>query len=517
MQKRKTKIIWSIHHRELLNEKKLKAHSSLLLKNEIDLIHIYYTSHIKDQCLKLKELLERQPQRKKPLKNSSQCIPFLTSFIGKQAKFFLYLKESILKEGQIITTHIHEDIQRCINEIEDYTCNYDSEIIVTDISQVSDISLGTSLSLGNGFIELEVVEILSATKKHITIKSKVKKGGEVSRGIKVSSQDIQTSLFPLLEIDKQNAQSHFEGISDFILIDKISNLNELKSLKSILTNKNHISTKKHPTTSIESIKKQSVSPKLVLVLDSNTILENLEDFIKEVDGVLIDRTALNLCSDINEVPNIQKGIIKKSQDLCKFIIITSDFFKSMSHSATPTRAEITDIAYTVLDGNDAILMSPEVTTSQYRKEAAYYLCDAILKSEELIAKDYKIPLDSKFSSHESALAQGALEMAVLSGAKAVVCFTEGGYTVAKLSSLKSHLDIIALTYSEEIKKQLKIFSSVSCVSLDKELKVEELITFSRHYLESELKFKKGSKFVFISLTASIISKTDSNFFTLQEI
>jgi pyruvate kinase len=517
MQQRKTKIIWSIHHRELLNEKKLKDHASILLKNDIDLIHIYYTKNIKDQCLKLKKQLESHPQRKKTTKNSSHCAPFLTSFIGKQAKFFLYLKENILKEGQVITTHIHEDTQRCIDEIEDYTCDYDSEIIVTDITQVSDISLGTSFSLGNGFIELEVIEILSATKKHITVKVKVKKGGEVSRAIKVSSQDISTTLFPLLEIDKQNALSQFDGMSDFILIDKISSSNELKSLKSILTNKNHISTKKHPTTSIESIKKHIVSPKLILVLDSHEILKNLEDFIKEVDGVLIDRTALNLCCNINEVPNIQKEIIKKCHDLCKFIIITSDFFKSMSHSATPTRAEITDIAYTVLDGNDAILINPDVTTSKYMKEAAYYLCDAILKSEELISKDFKIPLDSKLSSHESALAQGALEMAVLSNAKAVVCFTEGGYSVAKLSSFKSHIDIIALTYSEEIKKQLKILSSVSCVTLDKELKVEELISFSKDYLESELKFKKGSKFVFISLTASIISKTNSNFFTLQEI
>jgi pyruvate kinase len=118
---------------------------------------------------------------------------------------------------------------------------------------------------------------------------------------------------------------------------------------------------------------------------------------------------------------------------------------------------------------------------------------------------------------DDAVTYGAIRIAQQANVRAIVCFTEGGYTAMKLSSMRTPTDIIAITCNKKIMRQMNLLRSVTAVVLESRSQVERILSETKEILVKNYDFKKGEKFVFVSLTASSVSEKNSNMFTVQEI
>ncbi|MBX9704453.1 MAG: hypothetical protein K2X39_09905, partial [Silvanigrellaceae bacterium] len=259
-----------------------------------------------------------------------------------------------------------------------------------------------------------------------------------------------------------------------------------------------------------------IPARFIFKIDSKNSLELLPKIIKYIDGVLLSRSELSIDVNIHDIPIIQKNLIKFCNDHSKLVIVASELMNSMRINPNPTRAEVSDMANAVADGADALFLSNEVTEGPHAELVASFSYETLMKTEKWLEEKYH-KTSFHLKTEDDAIIYGALRIAEEAKVKAIVCFTEGGYTAMRLSATRSPTNIIAVTYNKKIMRQLNLLRSVKSLVINSSIEVEKILASIKETLSTQLNFKKGEKFIFISLTASSISARNSNLFSIQEI
>ncbi|MGN1145910.1 MAG: pyruvate kinase, partial [Acetatifactor sp.] len=218
------------------------------------------------------------------------------------------------------------------------------------------------------------------------------------------------------------------------------------------------------------------SMKIIAKIENMQGIQNLEEILSVSDGIMVARGDMGVEIPLEEVPVLQKKMIKLANAQGKHVITATQMLESMIKNPRPTRAEATDIANAIYDGTTAIMLSGESAAGEYPVEAVKTMA-RIAESAELDI-DYRRRMtrlsDSEKKYITTAIAYATCSTAMDLNAAAIITVTLSGYTAESISRFKPGCPIIGCTTSERVYRQLNLLWGVSPLYLKREETTEEL-------------------------------------------
>ena len=309
-----------------------------------------------------------------------------------------------------------------------------------------DVSKGEKILVDDGKLILKVLE----TNKKNLVKAEVIQGGELKSRKGVNLPNTKLSLPALTEKDKADAVFALENNFDWLALSFVRSKKDVYELEELI-NKN--SKDKIPI--IAKIEK----PEAIL---------NLDAILHAADGLMVARGDLGLEIPAEEVPLKQKLMVNMAKKARKPIIIATQMMESMIDSLTPSRAEVNDVANSVMDGADAVMLSGETSVGQYPVEVIQTVGKIIrgVENSPLIQVPDTLPEIHSKRVITKAICFQACNIANELEASAICTLTNSGYTAWQISSWRPSAVILVFTSNKRILSQLCLLWGVRCVFYD---------------------------------------------------
>jgi pyruvate kinase len=204
----------------------------------------------------------------------------------------------------------------------------------------------------------------------------------------------------------------------------------------------------------EIVKSFDADIPIIAKIEKHESISNIDEIIGAADGIMIARGDLGIEIDVEEIPMIQKNIIRKSNEAGKPVIVATQMLTSMIFNKRPTRAEVSDIANAVLDGTDALMVSDETAVGKYPVEVIETMKKAIIYTED-IYNFYK-HYDYIKAKPDMSIAAASCSLAKDLDASMICAFTKTGATARFISKHRPKCNIYAAVYNENIYNRLNI-------------------------------------------------------------
>lgn len=317
-----------------------------------------------------------------------------------------------------------------------------------------DVKPGERVLLDDGKLVFEVVE----TNLTDTVKLKVVFGGILKSNKGVNLPNTRVSLPCLTKKDLEDL--------DFILTQPVNwiALSFVRAPKDLKDLQKRIEAKNHPA-------------KIIAKIEKPEAVRNIDGIIKNTNAVMIARGDLGIEMPMEQLPVIQKEIVRKCMQRARPVIVATQMMESMISAPTPTRAEITDVANAVLDGADAVMLSGETAAGAHPVKVV----EAMNKIIDEAEKNYQFmsfrPSPSKKSRTflSDVVCFNAARTADEIDAKAIVGLTSSGYTAFKVSSFRPKTDIFIFSDRMHMLSTLNLVWGVRCFHYDKFTTTDETI------------------------------------------
>ncbi len=252
---------------------------------------------------------------------------------------------------------------------------------------------------------------------------------------------------------------------------------------------------------IGNMLKQSSDIPILAKVETPQAIKNINSLIDCYDGILIARGDLGVELPIEQLPILQKMIIKKCNKKGKPVITATQMLDSMVTNSSPTRAEVTDVAGAVYDGTDAIMLSAETAVGQYPLESIVTMSSIAINVEDEIAKNSGFQINEpKFAKTNilTSICHAAYNIASDISIPVIAVMTESGSTAKMVSNFRPDANIVAICPYEEIARRLNLFWGVHALILDQLDNVDDMIAGCEKLLKEEKIIKKKQKFVFVA-------------------
>ena len=262
-----------------------------------------------------------------------------------------------------------------------------------------------------------------------------------------------------------------------------------------------------------------VCPWLILRINTEKVYRNLKELLPFVRGVLVSRVELAMCIEPARVPIVTKEIMQICSDRARMVFVASDILSSMRFNATPTRAEVSDIANACMDGADCVVLSKELSMGRYANRGLVLAKKAI---HDIESQKRQLPLNWEKQALEithtlAAVTFAAYKAAQRNRAKAIVCLTKKGNTALLLGSFRTDIPIIAVTMSENVLRRLRLIRGVHAVLVGEDLDIEHVLPRINDKIVRDTWLSAGDKIVFVSVSLSSLGEHASNLFTVQTL
>ncbi|MCD6472528.1 pyruvate kinase [Candidatus Aerophobetes bacterium] len=349
----------------------------------------------------------------------------------------------------------------------------EKEISITYSSLPQKVKEGETILLADGSLELKVEK---AT--HTDIKCRVIRGGEISshKGI-----NLPTSSFDIPSLTEKDRKDLLFGINhnvDFIGISFVKKAEDILKVRRI-------------------IKERGKEIPLIAKIEKREALSNIEEIIEVADGIMVARGDLGVEVPLQEVPLIQKEIIKKCNLVGKPVITATQMLESMIENSRPTRAEVTDIANAIFDGTDAIMLSAETAIGKYPLESVIIMDKIATKTEE--ALNYEKILKERALSVKpttpDAISHATCQVAQDLGARAIITFTFSGSTALRVARYRPKVPIIAASPNRKTIKRLALSWGVYPIQSPDLNNTDEIISRSKKIALKTGIVQQGDKIV----------------------
>ncbi|MDA7730610.1 pyruvate kinase [Flavobacteriaceae bacterium] len=309
-----------------------------------------------------------------------------------------------------------------------------------------DVSKGEKILIDDGKL---ILKVLDTNKKNL-VKAEVIQGGELKSRKGVNLPNTKLSLPALTEKDKADAVFALENNFDWLALSFVRSKKDVYELEELI-NKN--SKDKIPI--IAKIEK----PEAIL---------NLDAILHAADGLMVARGDLGLEIPAEEVPLKQKLMVNMAKKARKPIIIATQMMESMIDSLTPSRAEVNDVANSVMDGADAVMLSGETSVGQYPVEVIQTVGKIIrgVENSPLIQVPDTLPEIHSKRVITKAVCFQACNIANELEASAICTLTNSGYTAWQISSWRPSAVILVFTSNKRILSQLCLLWGVRCIFYD---------------------------------------------------
>lgn len=317
-----------------------------------------------------------------------------------------------------------------------------------------DIKKGDSILIDDGLIELKVESVTGDE-----IHTKVVNGGFIKSKKGVNVPNVKLRLPSLTEKDIADLKFGVKEDIDFVAASFVRTKEDVLNIRSVLESEGMYN--------IQIISK----------IENKEGLENIDDIIEVSDGIMVARGDLGVEIPTEEVPIVQKEIIKKCNLKGKPVITATQMLDSMIRNPRPTRAEANDVANAVLDGSDAIMLSGETASGAYPVEAVKTMAKIARAMEESI--DYDELLREKILMNDrnitNSIGKSTCQIAADINADAIITATTSGGTSRAIAKFRPKNQIIAVTTDEKVRRQLSLTWGVEALLSEKIFSTDEVI------------------------------------------
>lgn len=326
------------------------------------------------------------------------------------------------------------------------------KIYVSYKALAQDVKAGEKVLLDDGKLELEFLEILDDK----NVKARVIHGGKLSgkKGFNLPHSNLSTPA--LTEKDIIDLEFALDHEVEWVGLSFVRRPEDIQQLKQI-------------------IEKKNVNTRVIAKIEKPEAVKNIDAIISATDGVMVARGDLGVELPMEEVPLIQKQIVKKCIVASKPVIIATQMMESMITAPTPTRAEANDVANAVLDGADAVMLSAETSVGEYPLKVVAAMEKIVRNVESSGDVYYKgerpVPESPTFLSDEVCFT--AVRMSSHLKAKAIVSMTKSGYTGYKIGSFRPMADIFIFTNNLPLLNTLNLVWGVRGFFYDKYSSTDE--------------------------------------------
>ena len=289
------------------------------------------------------------------------------------------------------------------------------------------------------------------------------------------------SKYKLIKIDENNVDFACANDVDFIACPFVSNLDEIKKVKDILEKNN----------------KKDIG--LIVKVDCKEAYDNIDEIISFADSIMINRDELGVEVPYQDLPNVQKEIIRKANDNTKEVILTTQMLHSMIYNPRPTRAEVSDVANAIIDGVDAVMLIEETAIGNYPKEALETI-DRIIKYVEsqnsLTENDVKNS-DQKMSiAHAISISTKHIIDSL--DVNNIVTYTKSGSTAKFIAKYRPKVPVLAVVPTKEKARKLALTRGITIFIVPKTLMMDEMLENAALYSKESGLAKEGD---YILITA----------------
>lgn len=347
-------------------------------------------------------------------------------------------------------------------------------VSTTYANLIADVKRGKTILLDDGLIELVVM-----SKTADTVKCRVINGGILKENKGINLPGVNVSAPALTEKDKKDLNFGIKLGIDYIALSFLRSAADLKQIRSIL-------------------KKQHADIPVIAKIEKPEAVNNLEEILKASDGIMVARGDLGVELKPEQVPTIQKNIIKNALMANKPVITATQMLESMIDNPVPTRAEASDVANAIFDSTDAIMLSGETASGKYSVEAVKMMARIAAEAENAPFMKYNLQHErdqEDIVSH--AVAQSSVNILHEIGAKAIIAFSVSGKTAKLISKQRSSKPVYVFTPSMNTYNRMSLMWGIIPGYIPKLKNTQRLITAAENILMRKKHIKKDDVVVIV--------------------
>jgi pyruvate kinase len=313
------------------------------------------------------------------------------------------------------------------------------------------VKVGDEIWMDDGMIQLRVE---STTPDEL--RCRVVAGGRLSDHKGVSLPHVPLPVSCLTDKDKEDLRFGMHSGIDFVAVSFVRSEADISDVRKFLRD-------------------HGADLPIVAKLERQEVIANLPGILTMVDAVMVARGDLGLDVPLEEVPHIQKEVIRQARAAKVPVIVATQMLESMVTHLRPTRAEVSDVSTAIFDGADAIMLSAETATGRFPVEATQVMA-RIAERAELAAMRLETPRSHRENvGFPEAISDAAATAAHVLGARAIVAFSQSGFSARLISQERPRVPIIALTPFAEVRRRLALSWGVSSRLIRKVETTDEMI------------------------------------------
>jgi pyruvate kinase len=372
-----------------------------------------------------------------------------------------------------------------------------SQVIYTNYKEFAqDVKAGERVLLDDGKL---VMNILSTNGKD-TVQCEVVQGGPLSSKKGLNLPNTKVSLPSLSEKDLSDLHFALGHNVDWIGLSFVRTAEDVRALKEII-----FTAEKHA--------------KVVAKIEKPEAVEDIDAIIEETDAVMVARGDLGVEVPLQNVPLIQKMVVRKCVERAKPVIVATQMMESMVTNMTPTRAEVADVANAVLDGADAVMLSGETSVGKYPVEAIRMMNSIIGEAEKYDDLYYKEEAPEQMNETRfvtDSVCYSACRLAKRANATAILTNSFSGYTGYKIASWRPRTNIFVFTANKKILTQMNLVWGVKAFYYDKMVSTDQTIADIRYFLKKHEYITEGD-FIINIASMPIFEQGMTNMIKLSKV
>nr|NQU92525.1 pyruvate kinase [Bacteroidota bacterium] len=343
-----------------------------------------------------------------------------------------------------------------------------------------DVKKGDKILLDDGKITIQVTQISGNDE----VEARVVIGGKLFSRKGVNLPNTKISLPSLSEKDKEDIKFIIDNEIEWIGLSFVRSADDIEELKEIIRSHN-----------------PKNLPMIIAKIEKPESVTNIDSILQSAHGIMIARGDLGVEMPLQTVPVIQKSIVKKCLGMSKPVIIATQMMEGMMNNSRPTRAEVNDVANSVMDGADALMLSGETSIGNFPVETVETMQKIIREVEQyedIYFKQQRPVKENNERFISDSIIYSGCNMAREADAKAIVSVASSGYSTVKISSNRPRATIFAFANNEFTLRRLNLVWGVKPMYFDRLINTDQSISDLMHDLKAKGSLQNGDLVVHIS-------------------
>jgi pyruvate kinase len=328
-------------------------------------------------------------------------------------------------------------MKRTVREGEIFEVGFNGQDISFNWDFYDKMAAGDLVIIDNGKIRTRVVE-----KANKALRLKVLSGGEIANGKGVNIPNKQLSVPTLSAKDKELIEFAKEHGVEYMALSFTRNVQDVINIKS---------------------EAEGFDGAIIAKIENSEGINNFAEILECSDGIMVARGDMGVEIEPEKVPLVQKSIIKSCNQKGKPVITATDMLESMMQQPMPTRAEVSDVANSILDGTDVTMLSGETAVGKYPVESVAMMSRIAAEAEKATRSHVE---EEGFTNISSTISKAVQRICQTMPISKVITLTRSGYTARMIARFKISQPIIAVTPDEKVKKQLELVFGVYPATID---------------------------------------------------